>query len=195
MRVKAKQRKGAPGSRTRKGILLMTEEGPEGQIRNWRVAPWPRLAWLQMGIKLAAIVIGVVALAQALAEGRFGLSADLRLVQLGALGLRSIGLLAILWDRCLEREVLSLVFVLLNILGHAGMIVALTTRPGPGWLLLAFAVVMLAGEALNLALLRIEDLRIRNTPRAALFGLVSCYIVCYLVVLFIELMHVFDSLP
>jgi hypothetical protein len=173
----------------------MTDEGSEGQARQWRVEPWPSLAWLQMGIKLAGIVIGLVALEQALAAGRFGLPADLRLVQLGALVARSMGLLAILWDRCIEREVVSLIFVLLNTLGHAGMIVSLVGRPGPSWLLLAFALLMLAGEAVNLVYLRTHEVSLRNTPRAALFGLVSFYVVCYLVVLLTELMYIFDSLP
>ncbi|MCL7452746.1 MAG: hypothetical protein M8467_06825 [Anaerolineae bacterium] len=171
----------------------MTDKEPLPTARGWHVADWPALAWLETGIKLLAIVAGIAALVQALVSGGFRLPMDLRLVQLVAMVVLSLGLVAAILDRYLEREVVSMVFVLLNNLGHWGMVVALVSRAGPGWLLPAFALLMLAGDAVKLVFLRLHDFHVRNTPRALLFGLTSFYIVGFLVVLLVELMLVFRS--
>jgi len=161
--------------------------------KKWHVAKWPPLAWLETGLKLVASVIGVVALVQALVASSFRWPAGLRLVQFGVLVLLSLGLVAAIWDRYLEREVVAMVFILLNNLGHWGMVVSLASRPGPGWLLLAFVLLMLAGDAIKLVFLQWQDFSVRDTPRVMLFGLTSSYIVGYLVVLLSELMLFFRS--
>jgi hypothetical protein len=171
----------------------MTGKEPLPAARGWHVADWPALAWLETGIKLLAIVAGIVALVHVLVSGSLRLPMDLRLVQLVALAVVSLGQVAAILDRYLEREVVSMVFVLLNNLGHWGMVVALVSRPGPGWLLPAFALLMLAGDAVKLVFLRLYDFQVRNTPRVLLFGLTSFYIVGYLVVLLVELMLFFRS--
>jgi hypothetical protein len=40
----------------------MSQKETERAGKAWYVAPWPPLAWLETGIKLMAIVVGVVAL-------------------------------------------------------------------------------------------------------------------------------------
>jgi hypothetical protein len=155
----------------------------------WHVDRWPPLAWWEMAIKLAAIPVGIVAFVQALSAGTFGLPGGLRLVQLVILAFLSLGLVAAIFDRLVEREVVAMVFVILNNTGHWGMVVALATQPGPGWLLVAFAGLMLAGDVVKLEFLRVHDFTARNTPPAVLFGLTSLYVVGYLIILMLEVLR------
>lgn len=155
--------------------------------RRWHVAQWPRLAWLEMAIKLVAVVLGIVALAQALAAGNFALRGGLRLAQLVILGFLSLGLVAALFDRLVEREIVTLASVTLNNLGHWGMVLALASEPGPRALLLAFCALMMAGDLVRLVFLRMHDFTVRDTPHVVLFGLTSAYVVGYLVILLLDL--------
>jgi len=167
----------------------MNDESTGTPARGWHVAKWPPLAWLETIVKLAAIVIGIAALAQALSVGTFGLPSGLRLAQLIILALLSLGLVAAIFDRLAEREIVAMVFVLLNNLGHWGMVVALASEPGPGALLIAFAGLMLAGDLVKLVFLRVHDYSVRDTPPAVLYGLTSAYAVGYLVILLLELVR------
>jgi hypothetical protein len=58
-----------------------------------------------------AIVVGLVALIQAVPAGVFGLPHGLRLAQGAVLVLLSLGLLAAIEDRFIEREIVAMVFV------------------------------------------------------------------------------------
>jgi hypothetical protein len=167
----------------------MENESSSSSARRWHVAHWPPLAWLETAIKLAAIAVGLIAFVQALSAGGFGLPGGLRLAQLAVLGMLSLGLVAALFDRLMEREVVAMVFVILNNLGHWGMVVALALQPGPGSLLLAFSALMLAGDVVKLVFLRVYDFAVRDTPRVVLFGLTSFYVVGYLVIFLLELMR------
>lgn len=164
----------------------MSQDEVERTEKRWYVASWPPLAWLETGIKLVAIVVGVVALVQALSTGVFVVPGGVRLAQLAVLGLLSLGLLAAALDRVIEREIVSMVFVVLNNLGHWGMVITLATEPGPGVLLPLFAGLMLAGDAVKLVFLRAHDFEVKNTPHSVLFGLTSAYVVGYLVVLLLD---------
>lgn len=167
----------------------MTQEETEKTGKKWYVAQWPPLAWLETGIKLVAIVVGLVALIQALSSGVLALPSGLRLAQWAVLGLLSLGLLAAIADRVVEREIVAMVFVILNNLGHWGMVIALASEPGPGVLLPLFAGLMLAGDVVKLVFLKAHDFEVRNTPRAVLFGLTSAYVVGYLVLLLLYFMQ------
>jgi len=102
--------------------------------------------------------------------------------------LLSLGLLAAILDRILEREIVAMVFVILNNLGHWGMVVTLATKPGPGALLPLFAGLMLAGDAVKLVFLKVHGFQVGDTPRPVLFGLTSAYVVGYLVLLLTSFM-------
>jgi hypothetical protein len=167
----------------------MEDSSSSSSARRWHVAHWPPLAWLETAIKLAAIVVGLMAFVQALSAGSFGLPSGLRLVQFAVLGMLSLGLVAAILDRLMEREVVAMVFVVLNNLGHWGMVVALASQPGPGTLVLAFSALMVAGDLVKLGFLKVHDFAVRDTSRAVLFGLTSVYVVGYLVILLLELMR------
>jgi hypothetical protein len=165
------------------------QAGQETASPRWHVASWPPLAWLETAVKLVALILGVVALVQALVGGAFALPGGLRLAQLIILAFLALGLVAAILDRLAEREIVAMIFVVVNNLGHWGMVVALASEPGPGGLLLAFAGLMLLGDLVKLVFLRVHDFSVRDTPRVMLFGLTSVYVVGYLVILLLELMR------
>jgi hypothetical protein len=167
----------------------MSDEGTPASTKKWYVGDWPPLAWAETILKLIAIVFGIVALVQAISAGAFALPSGPRLAQFLILAFLSLGLLVAIFDRLAEREIVAMVFVILNNLGHWGMVVALATRPGPGWLLVAFAGLMLLGDLVKLSFLRVHDFSVRDTPRAVLYGLTSVYVVGYLAILLLELMR------
>lgn len=107
----------------------------------------------------------------------FALPRGLRLAQFVILAFLSLGLVAAIFDRFKEREIVAMVYVLPNNLGHWGMVVALASVPGPGVLLIAFAGLMLLGDLVKLMFFRVHDLCVRDTPQVMLFGLTSVYIV------------------
>ena len=157
--------------------------------KGWHVAQWPPLAWLETGFKLAAIVVGVIALAGALSDGAWELPGGWRLAQLGVLAFLAVGLLVAILDRLAEREVVAMVFVILNNLGHWGMVAALASAPGPGGWLPAFAGLMLAGDLVKLVFLKVHQFSVRDTPRAVVYGLTLAYVVGYGVILLLEVVR------
>lgn len=167
----------------------MSGEGTQSSTRGWHVDRWPPLAWLETAIKLVAIIIGIVALGQGLSGGTFGLPGGIWLVQWIVLMLLSLGLVAAIFDRLAEREIVAMAFVLLNNLGHWGMVVALAAKPGPGWLLPAFAALMLVGDLVKVVFLKVHDFTVRDTPAVVLYGLTSVYVIGYLLILILELVR------
>lgn len=142
----------------------------------WYIGQWPPLAWLETAIKAVALIIGVVALVGALSYGAFALPRGVRLAQFVIQVILSLGLVAAIFDRLIGRELVAMVFVVFNNLGHWGMVAALASEPGPGSLLIAFCTLMLIGDLVKLVFLKVHDFRVRDTPRTVLFGLTSVYI-------------------
>jgi hypothetical protein len=154
--------------------------------KEWHVASWPALAWLETAIKLSALILGIAALIQALSNGVFGLPGGLQLAQFIILALLSLGLVAAILDRFAEREIVAMIFVVINNLGHWGMVVALASIPGPGGLLVGFAGLMLLGDLVKLVFLQAHNFTVRDTPRAVLYGLTLVYVIGYLAILVLE---------
>ena len=165
----------------------MQRETSQVTQKGWHVAQWPPLAWLETVIKLAAIVVGVIALTGALSDGTWAWPGGWRLAQLGVLAFLALGLLVAILDRLAEREVVAMAFVILNNLGHWGMVAALASAPGPGGWLSIFAGLMLAGDLVKLVFLKVHQFSVRDTPRATLYGLTLIYVVGYGVILLLEL--------
>jgi hypothetical protein len=153
------------------------------------VAGWPPLAWLETAVKLVALAMGVTALVRATSTGLFWLPGGARLAQLIILAALSLGLVAAIFDRLAEREIVAMIFVVVNNLGHWSMVVALASKPGPGGLLPAFAGLMLLGDLVKLVFLKVHDFAVRDTPRAALYGLTLFYAAGYAALLVLELLR------
>ena len=90
--------------------------------RKWHIARWPALAWLETIIKLAALIIGIIAGANALSAANLAFPTGLALVQFIILIILSLGLVTAVFDRIADREIIAMFFVVVNNLGHWGMV-------------------------------------------------------------------------
>ena len=170
---------------TRMSSLEIDSQTP---AKRWHVAKWPPLAWLETGIKLIALAFGLAALADALSTVEFALPSGARLAQFILMTLLSLGLVAAIFDRIVEREMVAMGFVILNNLGHWGMVLALVTDQGPGSRLVPFASLMLLGDVVKLAFLKVHDFQVRDTPRSVLFGLTLFYAAGYFLLLILKVL-------
>jgi len=157
--------------------------------KSWHVAHWPPLAWLETIIKAIALAIAITAMLGALSAGDFAWPGGLRLAQLIVQTILALGLVAAIFDRIVEREIVAMIFVIFNNLGHWGMVVALASVSGPGSALALFALLMLLGDLVKLAFLKAHDFTVRDTPRAVLYGLTLFYMAGYALLLLLELLH------
>ena len=148
-----------------------------GERRDWYVASWPPLAWVETGLKAAGILVGVAALITAL-DAPADRAGGWRLAAVVLLAALSLGLVAAIADRVAEREVVGVVFVLAMNVGHWGMTVALFRDSLPG-LLVAFAALMLAGDVVKLVFLARSGFTVRNVPREVVYALTGAYALGY----------------
>ncbi len=146
--------------------------------RAWHTAHWPALAWLETGLKLPAFGIGLGALLAA-GDRPWAIPTGLVLAQGLVLLALSLGLLAAVYDRWLDRERIALGFVALNNLGHWGLLLALLRPPLAPGLLATFAGLMLAGDLAKLAFLRRHRFRVRDVPPRVVYGLTLAYALGY----------------
>jgi hypothetical protein len=154
--------------------------------RSWYVARWPALAWAETLLKLAALVLGIAAGWQAVADLDFHLPEGWRLIELIILVVLSMGLLAAIVDRWAEREVVAMFFVVINNLGHWGMVISLAGSSPAKSTLLLFAGLMLLGDVVKLLFIRVHRFTVRARSSSLLIGLTSIYILGYLFLILIE---------
>ena len=162
----------------------MTSTTPPKQ---WYVANWSALGWLETGIKLVAFAAAILALIQALSSGTFNAPSGTRLVQGIILAFLALGLFGAIFERYMQREIIAMIFVLVNNVVHWGMVYALLTLPGPASLLLIFATLMLLGDLVKIYWLRVSGFTQDGRPQSIFYILTGGYIVGYAIILLLAL--------
>lgn len=165
-------------------LRIMSINSPEN---SWHITRWPPLAWMETVFKLVAIGIGTAAIIEALDEGDFQLSTDIALVQFILMGILSTGLIAAVFDRLKEKEIISMEFVIFNNIGHWSLFMALAASPGPGWKLIAFCALFLAGDLVKMLFIKVHSFQVRDTPRSIHYGLTAFYATSYAVLIALEI--------
>lgn len=155
--------------------------------KSWHFGHWPPLAWLETIIKLIAIVLGISALLRAFGADGINLPSGLELIQLVILLLLSVGLLFAIFDRIADRDIISMIFVVLNNLGHWGMVLALATAVGAP--LALFAGLMLLGDIIKIIFIRRHSFTVRDYSSSMLYRLTSIYILGYAAILVLEILQ------
>lgn len=153
---------------------------------SWHVGDWGPLGWLETVLKVAGIGVGVAALISATGRSADG-PEGARLAEVIVLGLLALGLVAAIADRYADREIVGMVFILGMNVGHIAMLIALARDADVGGFLVAFALLMLAGDLVKLVFLATTGFTVRSVPRAAVYGLVGTYAVGYAALILIEL--------
>lgn len=153
--------------------------------RAWHVGDWGPLAWLETALKASGIAVGVAALLSALGHPAEG-PAGARLAEVIILGLLCLGLVAAVADRYADREIVGMVFIIGMNLGHLALLIALARDADIGAPLVAFCLLMLAGDLVKLVFLATTGFRVRSVAPAVVYGLVGLYVVGYVALIVIE---------
>ena len=155
------------------------------QQKSWRVGNWPALAWLETIIKLIALAIGIVSGITALVNANFSFPSGLLLVQLILLAILALGLLAAIFDRLADKEIVAMVFVVINNLGHWGMVLGILGSSAA--MLPWFAGLMLLGDLVKVVFIRVHKFTVREYGQRVLVRLTAVYITGYFLILLLEL--------
>jgi hypothetical protein len=157
--------------------------------RQWYVAKYPALGWMETFVKLIAIVLGIMALVTSITKGSAVWPSGLRLLEFAIMAFLAIGLFAAIFDRLIEREIVAMIFVLFNNLAHWGMAASLIYLPNDNPYLFPFCALMTLGDMVKTIFIKAHSFQVRNIPQIMLFGLTAAYIVGYLVILILQLLH------
>jgi hypothetical protein len=155
--------------------------------RQWYFAKYPALAWIETVIKASAMVIGILALVVALSKGAFALPTGARFAELTVMMILAIGLVAAIFDRMLDREIVAMIFVLFNNLAHWGMVASLLLLQEANPYLVPFCALMAVGDMVKTIFLKAHSFQVRDVPQFILFGLTAIYLLGYTVILTLEL--------
>lgn len=156
-------------------------------VKGWHVGDWSPLGWLETIIKAVAFVVAISTLINALSNGVFAAPSGARLVQVIVLALLSLGLLGAIFERYTQREIIAMVFVLVNNIAHWGMVYALLTLRDVNNPLSIFAVLMLCGDVVKLVWLRVSGYTQDGRPQSIFYFLTGFYIVGYVIILLLSL--------
>jgi hypothetical protein len=155
--------------------------------KKWYVGNWTGLGWLETGIKLVAHVVAFVALSNALQNGTPVAPEGVRLIQVIVLGLMALGLTAAIVDRFIEKEIIAMAFVIVNVVAHWGLLFTLFRQPGPGSLLTLFVLLMLIGDLVKIGFLVRTNFSVRGINPRFLIYLTGGVILMEVVLLLLSL--------
>lgn len=127
----------------------------ETQAQGWHTSEWGAWGWLETILKLVALAAGVIAFFQSNAANSLVISGSPHLAALILLGLESLGAVAQVGIRYVQREIISFVFAILNLLGHLGLLVALLRVPTDTTLFVIFGVFYALGFLVKVQFLRV----------------------------------------
>ncbi len=157
--------------------------------RQWYFANYPVLAWVETVIKAAAMVIGIAGLAASLSKGVFVLPAGYRFAELIVMAILAIGLVAAIFDRLIDREIVAMIFVIFNNLAHWGIVSSLVFLPEANPFLVPFCALMAVGDMVKTIFIKAHSFQVRDLPQFILFALTAIYMAGYIIVLTLELFH------
>lgn len=145
--------------------------------KKWYISNWTLLGWVETGLKIIAFIFAALIIFPALQSGNFkfppiGLFLIIQIVL-------SLGLLAAIFDRFKEKEIIAMIFIIVNNLAHWGIIYSLGTQVNHLFYLLMFFVFMLAGDLVKLIFIKTTNFSVRDVPKSVLYGLTLFYIVGY----------------
>ncbi|MDZ4763706.1 MAG: hypothetical protein SGI73_04085 [Chloroflexota bacterium] len=118
----------------------------EAAAQKWHVASWGAWGWAETLVKGVGIAAGIIALIGALSASTFFLGDNPRLAAVIVIGIMTLLLFGAVFIRLRQREVISMIFVILNVIGHAGIFIALLRQPDMRVLPIVFAIAFIAGE-------------------------------------------------
>lgn len=124
------------------------------QPKAWFVGQWGVWGWVETIFKFIAAGAGFVSFAAALSADTFIIGGNPRLAATILTAFLSLAMLAVIPMRIQQREVISVVFAVVNALGHIGLLIGLLRLPEQTTLVLVFAAFQVFGQLAKLVFLR-----------------------------------------
>lgn len=124
------------------------------QTQGWHIEKWGALGWIETVLKLVAIGAGMVAFVRSLSADGFVLANNSHLAAVIVLVLLVVASIVQVTIRFQQRETVSMIFAILNLLGHLGLLFALLRLPDHRTLPLIFGVFYILGQLTKLQFLR-----------------------------------------
>jgi hypothetical protein len=114
--------------------------------QGWHVDNWGTWGWIETGLKLVAIAAGFLAFITSNSANPMTIGGNPELGAVIIVGLMTLLNVVALGLRFRQQEVISMIYVILNFLGHLALLIALLRQTDSQILPLAFAVFMVLGE-------------------------------------------------
>ncbi len=145
----------------------MTRPEPWSGRKDWHVARWGPLGWAETTVKAAALILAVVVGAQQLlaADGLGWAVPRHHQLPFWLVVAVAVGYLITAVDRWIDREIISMIFVVASLLGHWSLVIALGGATWPGSATRVFALLMIVGELIKIVYFTTSGARVRTLPR------------------------------
>ena len=115
-------------------------------VKSWHVANWGFWGWLETGLKLVGIVAGYIAFFNSSAVSTMTIGGSPRLAAIILVALLTLAMIAVIYMRITQKELISIGYSILNALGHISLLIALLRVPEQRTLPIIFAVMFVLGE-------------------------------------------------
>lgn len=117
--------------------------------KQWHVANWGLLGWLETAVKGIGILLAFVALVDSLGADKFIIGDNPHLAAVILLGLLTLGMVAPLFFRYIQKEIVSMAYAVFNFLGHAALLIGLLRQPDQELYVILFGAAYIIGEVVK----------------------------------------------
>ena len=150
------------------------------QAQGWHMAQWGTWGWAETILKLVAIAAGLLAFVRTLSLGALVIGGNPHLAAVILLVLLSLAAIFQIVVRLGQRETISFIFAVLNLLGHLGLLFALLHTPSPRNLPLIFGIFWLLGSLTKIQFLRVTGYTEGGANSSAMLRTTAIISVLYL---------------
>jgi len=129
---------------------------PQAEPAGWHTSSdWGTWGWAETILKLIAIAAGILAFIRSIREGALSVSGNPHLAAIVLLVLLTLAAILQLSIRLQQKETISFIFAVLNLVGHVALLLALAHDPSPRTLPIVFGVFWLLGQLTKVQWLRV----------------------------------------
>ncbi len=146
--------------------------------QGWHTAQWGTWGWLETIAKLVAIIAGFIAFLNRL-PGTFMIGGNPHLAAVILLALLSVASIAQVALRLGQREIVSMVFAVLNLLGHLALLLAIVQVPHHRLWPVLFGTFYTLGQLIKIQFLRISGYTEGNADSAGMIRVAGVMALLY----------------
>jgi len=154
--------------------------------KTWHIENWHLLGWLETIIKSLAILIGIYAFFLGIKQPKVLNIDSLPYIQLVIFLILSIGLLVAIVNRYQKKDIISMIFILINNWGHWGLLYAMIKGVNIKFLY-SFVLLMLAGDIVKIVFLKKHNYSEGDIAPKYFNYLTYIYVGGYLLIIFLGL--------